>query len=259
MLMSLVAAVFFAVAASILLLLSRRGHATPDYVPVLLPMALLFLVASVPVAIYRMIVGFQAIAQAGVAGEIRAVEISAALTRALQAGAAGSITALAIVAALHAFGLRTMKSADVSTSSVPRSTWSGMWLIASCLVIVPVAATVFVAQQLPYLVAGRAIDLAHSGTAAAAQLSAMSQRISSQLVFGILAGLLMSAALFCLSAANLLVAAMKRPAGRRNTLSWAALVLAAAVVTWNLTVLSSDLRWLDVRAAEARAYDAQRR
>ena len=227
----------------------RRG-ATGQHVLAILPAALLFIILPIPVLLFSTVRGFRSIAQQGRDSSSTATAVCLDLNRALWLGTLGVLASM-IVAALLQWHADRARPGDVTQS---RRTWRDWVLIACAMLVLPTVLLGYVADVVPRTIIG--VMEAMTGGAArlsTSELGAMSSRISTLLVTGILAGLFLAVAGVAASVGAVFTARGIRQPRRPARAGWVLLAIVLVVAAWIAMQLPVERRWME-RVAASTAY-----
>jgi len=125
---------------SVLYLQWRRGRGAGLFVLSTLPLGVLFLAGAVPVAAYRMLSGFQTMAQTGVGGVAEATELIASAVRPLLLGSTTLLLTTCAAAGFQALAVRPDPDPDATptTNAAMHTSDVGTWtLMLSSTALIP--------------------------------------------------------------------------------------------------------------------------
>jgi hypothetical protein len=226
-----------------------RGHR--NLVLRAVPVALAPLTFPLPAAIWSIIASFNDIAKTGSSGF---PVIAGILQRFLQVqwlgvSAAGAIVVIAAVA--ERLGATHIERA-APTSEPVRSHWRNWFLVGSLGLLVPAAALNMFAHHIAHVIVRIGEGLMSPDSAATRpDVSGVAQSLSSQIVLGLLSGVVASVAVL-LGILGTFVASSAAPPPRLLVVAgWIMVALAIAAVIASVVSYGAEMRWL---SALAKAY-----
>jgi hypothetical protein len=218
-----------------------------------LPIALFLATVPVPLAAWKMIQGFQAIATSGSAAVKNVGALLIAVDRRLLFGTVGAILLLAVAATMQV--MRGADSDDPAAAGPvaavqddpPREeAWADWFVLISSTTVLPVAVLVVFTQSIPRLIMETAAAVTQGragGWTPPGDPLAISQAIASRLVIALIAGAALSLLLLCLSLTNGVLARLGKTSDRFGRIALAASFVTLAAAGWQAFRLLADLRW----------------
>jgi len=223
----------------------RTGGGSPQFVLALLPLALMFLTAPVPIIVWQLIRGFGSIEAVGGVGSAAAVMI--ATNRSLLFGAAGFLLVMAAAAALQLHAGRVDNTATPVEGLPPPSraaVWRTRAMLATPAVMIPVALLLATIDSLPRMTFGGALELMQRSGSTNREMEQLSQTVASLLMASFAGGIAATILVGLIGLASLLIVRTTRFSNRVTIYSWAICAIAIAAGLAHLSKLVADLRWL---------------
>jgi hypothetical protein len=237
------AGVSFVVALALLFLYRfwHEGVRGPNFVIAALPMALLFLAVPAPVTAIQMIRGFRSLATSTGGAYATAAGWCVAIDRALLFGCLGCAVTLAIAGLLQFRAVQYPAApATPDTAPVPDDAWRLGIFHGSVLLILPTAFLVLLDAQLPRLVLGQILGVAHGS----AQLAETSRLIAMRLTTVAFLGVVMTGGCVLWSAAALAGIGDRQVAAAPARYTWILLVVLIAALVLTTFLLTRELDWI---------------
>jgi hypothetical protein len=209
----------------------RLGLGCRLFVLTTLPMALLFLVAPLPIIAIRAIGEFRAIAASGVGGAPAAAALVLLVVRPLQFGGLAFALALCVAAILQVKAMRPAPEPDEPPPPMVErrtTTWATWVLIASSFLLLP--ATLL--AQVIFGVARLMTQASVPATLATMDPAQVSTEIAARLTVGGFLGLPVGLLTLLMGIANLIVTRLAAETAFARRASWAVLALAMLADLW---------------------------
>jgi hypothetical protein len=227
-------------------LLTRQSKRTRRSAPIVLsamPLALLFLIAPIPIGAVRAVRAFQVLGNSHHAGISDAAGLATGILRPLWFGSWGFVIALAVAAGLQ----RRLARSPTSDRSNPG--W-GTWIILVSLVpIIPATILTPTMQDVPSLLMQTAVQLPTepgvTSAATAATMTETSEAISSRLTIAALRGFPILLFTIAVGIGNVIVVSFSQSSDRLDRLSWTLWAAVGAYALWNAISVSVRLRGLE--------------
>jgi hypothetical protein len=239
------------VAFVILLWQWRTGRGSAQFVLAVVPFGLLFVLVPIPLSAVMMIRGFQAMAAAGHGGVKEAVTLALGIARPLWLGSIAFLVAMSIAAGLQMLASRLdrqPKGASANSDGA-RTAWGNWVLIASPLLVVPVAILSYLMQAVATLTVRGSIELTRSveaqDIAPGMNPAELSEIISSRLVLAGFVGFPLILAVLVFGVGTLFAARFSRSSDRLARYSWAVFAVVCIVTVWHLIGLAASIRSFD--------------
>jgi hypothetical protein len=224
----------------------RGGRGSPQFILGLLPLALMFLVAPVPVIIWQMIRDFQHFApQGGSAASMLAI-----CERQFLAGGFGFLLSIAAAAALqwHA-GWVDPAPADDGTTATRSTRWQTLALALSSVIALPVLTLGALVERLPRTIVERALAAMQPASAPPPDLEHLSAMIAGWLILAFAGGIVGVVVVALMGVMTLILVRSNRFSGRITTYAWIVVAIVALFGMWNVSRIATDLNWLASAAA----------
>jgi hypothetical protein len=220
---------------------SRCGRGSGQFVLGILPTALLLLTVSIPPTVWKLLEAFRRIAEQGSGGLAVVAPFCIGIDRALWLGSLLFLVVMGTAGLLQAWaGLGQREPQTFPDAPVGGSRWRRWLVIASTLLVIPVAFLSHLTAGIPRLVM-RVCALAGDRQLGPEATQQASATISNQTVLAVFAGLALSSILVVCAIANLLAAHSRTALDSLDRYSWVVLAGVGAWVVWSLAGLSTDL------------------
>jgi hypothetical protein len=252
-LLTFIALAAIATGATLIVHHRQWGHGSaPNFVLVVIPAALLFMILPVAPLMLQTVRSFQQIGTAGTDAASTIGELSLQIARTLWIGTLAVLLTM-VVAALLQVGAGAATPPPARDGDPARSL--GGWILVACTVLLlPTALLMFIVEQVPRL-AVHALEIT-AANPTSPDLSGFSEQIVLRLIVGTWFGAGLS---FVEVAAGVVavVAAGSIRQQRTPWVPWVAFGVMMVIASWNVRRLQGDLRWIE-RATAAAAQASSR-
>jgi hypothetical protein len=226
----------------------KGGRGSPQFILAMLPMAVMCLVAPIPVVVLQLIGGFSSLVVHGGSGAAMLAHIN----RGFLVGACGFLLSLMAAAAMqwHAGWLDAPD--DDATARQP-TRWATLLLQVSPAIVVPVIALVRLVERTPRTIMEQLVTATQPfGASASVNLEQLSRTIAGWLILSFVGGIVGAVVVALVGVMTFILVRSNRFAGRMTGYAWIVVVIVALLGVWNLSSVVSDLQWLTVAAAKQR-------
>jgi hypothetical protein len=237
---------------------SRRGRGAGLFLLSALPLALLFLIAPVPLVALQLIQVFQTIAAAGRSDANATGVLALGIARPLWPGLVGCLLALCVAAVLQVRATRSgtppvrgilsvddAPDAGAAPSSENRS-WGNWILAASALLAIPAGILHYLTSGIAPLIveAGRVLTAPSpsASTVAGMTLGQLSALLSARLLLAAVGGLALTFFVLVFAIFNLAAVRYTRPSDALEKFSWAVFAILGIAAMWNLVAMTIGMR-----------------
>ena len=218
-----------------------KGSGTPQLLLGVLPIALLFPTVLPAMSVVGLIRGFQHIAEQGSGGVKAIAPYCLDLPRSLESGAIGFLATAGVAAMLQMYATRVFDPEAPPSTHDSESNLTAWVLVASSILIVPVAIEIQLVRGIPELLTSAVVK-----ALTPSELAALTNTISRQCVLAVFRGLALGAVLAVCGAANLVAICRGRTPGWVSAYAWIALVAAGVLAGWLMVRTAVDMRMLEV-------------
>jgi hypothetical protein len=229
----------------------RSGRGSAQFVLSVVPLALLFVIVPIPLSAVRTVREFQALAAGGHAGAKEATALALGIARPLWLGSLAFLVVVTIAGGLQVLAshLDRQRKAASSNSGGRRRVWGNRTLLASSLLVIPVAILSYLMQTVATLTmrAGTALtrSVEAQGNAAGMDPSTLGELISSRLLLAGFLGFPLILAVIVVGVGDLFADRFSVSTVALSMYSWALFLAVSILAAWNVIELASSIRVFD--------------
>ena len=212
---------------------SRDRHDSAPFVLAALPLALLFLIAPVPLTAVQTVRAFQSIG-----ARKDGVRVALGMAQPLWLGGVGFLVAIGVAAGLQIAARLRLRSEDSSPDpDAARPTWGKWILLASSLLVVPVGVLTHLTRGIATLIMQAVVPTPSAGAAAGVDVARISALITSRLLIAALGGFPLLFIVLVFGVANLFTR-INETSEALERFSWTVFAMVVVAGVWNVVALS---------------------